>query len=114
LGIGGDWRRFTTSTSEIHGVEETAIVALSGLDVQHFAPHITRTGLAEIEFDLNRRFQCLDIMEDQREGQQATGDGNGAENDSSERDRTRRAGLFVSHFLILLSRAGVSFVPTNF
>jgi len=75
-----------------------AFVAVQRLDVQHLAPHVTRTGLAEIDFDLDRGLQSLDIMEDHGEGQQASGDGHRAEDDGGEGDGSRRGGgFFVAH-----------------
>jgi len=97
-------RRATSASVVGHGVEEVtvALFAAQRLDVEHFAPHVARTSLAEVEFNLHRGFQSLYVMEDQGEGQQASGDGHRAEDDGGECDHTRRpASLFVTHSLFL-------------
>jgi len=60
------------------------------MDVQHLFPHVTRTCLAEFDFSLYASLQRLDIMEDQGEGQQASGDGHRAEDHSDESDHSQR------------------------
>jgi hypothetical protein len=60
------------------------------MDIQHFFPHITRTRFAEFHFSLYAGLQRLDIVEDQREGQQAGGDCDRAEDHSDESDDSQR------------------------
>jgi len=94
--------RTATSASVVgHGVEEVAVVvAALRLNIEHFAPHIARTSLAEVEFNLHRGFQSLYVMEDQGEGQQASSDGHCAEDDGSECDHTRRAASHSFFFFV--------------
>jgi hypothetical protein len=97
-------RRRASRTQVVQGVHEAAGVGIGTtqrLDVQHFAPHVTGAGLAEVQFDLNRGFQGLYVMEDQRERQQTSRDGYRAENDGGEGDNTRRRRSFiVRHFFL--------------
>jgi hypothetical protein len=88
----------TTRTQVVQGVHQTAGTSITThrLNVQHFAPDITRSSFAEIDFDLNRGFQCLNIMEDHGERDQATGHGDRTEHDGGEGDRTGRRCL-VTH-----------------
>jgi hypothetical protein len=87
-------------TQSVQGADQTTRTSIglttNGLDVQHFAPDIASAGLAEIDLDLNRGFQGLNVMEDHREGDQASRDGNGAEDDGREGDATR-GGRLVAH-----------------
>jgi hypothetical protein len=71
-----------------HAVDQATVgvAATDGLNFEHFTPHVAGAGLAEVQFDLDGGFQGLHIVEDQREGQQATSDGHGAEDNSREGD----------------------------
>lgn len=69
------------------------------VDVQHLFPHITRARFAEFHFSLYAGLQRLDVVEDQRERQQAGGDGHRAEDDGDERhDSQRRVRVHFAFF----------------
>jgi hypothetical protein len=59
------------------------------MDIQHFFPHIAGARFAEFDFSLNAGLQGLDVVEDQRECQQASGDGHRAEDNRDECDDTQ-------------------------
>ena len=55
------------------------------LHLQHVPPQVPGARLAEFDFSLDVGVQRLHIVEDQREGDQAGGDGDRAENDRDKR-----------------------------
>jgi hypothetical protein len=83
-------------TSRAHESAERGLGSLAGattvalMDVQHLLPHIARTRLAELDLALYAGLQGLDVVEDQREGQQAGGHCHRAEHDRDECDHAQR------------------------
>jgi hypothetical protein len=68
---------------------------LLGLLVNHVTPHVTCAALAEVDLRLDGGLQCLHVMEDERERDQAGRHGDGREDDGGEGDCLQRALLFL-------------------
>lgn len=64
----------------------SGVLLAAGLDVEHLLPHVTSARFAELELDLDGRFERLHIVEDEWEGDEAAGDGDRAEDDGGEGD----------------------------
>jgi hypothetical protein len=85
---------------EDHGLGQS--VSTSGLsadlDIEHLSPHVAGAGLAEVDLDLDGRLQGLDVVEDQREGDETSGDGHSREDDGTKGHGSEGLGLLLHCF----------------
>jgi hypothetical protein len=61
---------------------------------QTLFPHFPITVIAIVNFALNRGFQSLHIIEDQRKSDKTGDDGNGAERHSTKRQQTELIAIY--------------------
>jgi hypothetical protein len=90
---------------DVQSVHSVGFVSRLSVHIQHLTPHVTGSGLAEVDLSLDGGLQGLDVMENHWEGDETSrnghsGQNNGTKGRSSEIGRSLHLlGLFVfAHF----------------
>lgn len=66
------------------GGHSVGVLLVSARDLDHLLPHLTSARLAEVELELDVRLERLDVVEDEREGDQTARDRHRAEHDGAK------------------------------